>query len=696
MVKTVLGCRAALATVVLGAAVFGAAQAGSERLPLPNVEPQNWLAAGRDLHDTRFSPLEQINADNVGRLGLAWSYDLDTHRGQEATPVVVDGVLYTTTAWSKVLAFDAATGHLKWEYDPKVPGTVAPHVCCDLVNRGVAVEGNRVYVGTLDGRLIALDAASGKTVWSVNTVEGKRPYAITGAPILADGKVIIGNAGAEYGVRGYVTAYDAKTGKRAWRFYTVPGNPAKKFESPELEKAAKTWSGEWWTDGGGGTVWNSFSYDPKLGLLYFGTGNAAPWGQKDDGEHDYLYTASILAVHVKTGAYAWHYQTVPGDHWDYDAAQNIVLATLDIGGKPRDVLMQASKNGFFYVLDRRTGELLSGKNFVPVNWTTGLDPKTGRPVINPEAKYFETGKVWVAAPGALGGHSWQPMAYSPKTNLVYVPAQEAAQPFLRNPDFQPGPVGMNNALDMATTALPNDPKVQAAIMSTLKGYLLAWDPVNQREVWRAEQKGPWNGGVLTTGGNLVFQGTASGEVDAYRATDGKKLWSFAAQTGVLAAPMTYSIAGKQYVSVLVGWGGVYPLVAGALSFKSGHVVNRSRLLTFALDAKGELPAVAPTPPRTISASMAPVDAAQAARGQKLFTKACSACHGDMAYSGGVTPDLRYSTALGDESFWKSVVSDGALTNQGMVGFKAWLTADQIADIRAFLTQQAQLAGASPQ
>ena len=695
MANTASTIRGWLTVVTACVVLCCAASAGTDRAPLPGAEPSNWLAAGRDQHDTRFSPLEQINASNVNRLGLAWSYDLDTHRGQEATPVVVDGVLYTTTAWSKVLAFEAASGKLKWQYDPKVPGEVAVHVCCDVVNRGVAVSGRRVYVATLDGRLVALDARSGKPVWVVSTVDSKRPYAITGAPMLADGNVIIGNAGAEYGVRGYVTAYNAATGKQVWRFYTVPGDPAKGFESPELERAAKTWSGNWWVDGGGGTVWNSFSYDPKLDLLYFGTGNASPWGQNNEGKegYDYLYTASIVAVHAKTGKYAWHFQTVPGDHWDYDAAQNLVLGTLNIAGKPREVLMQASKNGFFYVLDRRTGEFLSAKNFVPVNWTTGLDPKTGRAAISPEAKYYDSGKVFVAAPGALGGHSWQPMSFSPKTNLVYIPAQELGQPYLRDPDYKPGEVGMNNALDMATTSLPPDPKVQQAVLATLKGYLSAWDPVNQKEVWRAEHKGPWNGGVLTTAGDLVFQGTAAGDIEAFRSTDGKKLWSFPAQTGVLAAPMTYSVGGRQYVSVLVGWGGVFPLVAGELSFKSGHQVNRSRLLTFALDATGELPPVPPAAPRSISASAAPVDAAQAARGQRIYTKACSGCHGDTAISGGVTPDLRYSTALADDNFWRTVVSEGALTNQGMVSFKSSLPADQIADIRAYLIQQAQIEAA---
>ena len=407
----------------------------------------------------------------------------------------------------------------------------------------------------------------------------------------------------------------------------------------------------------------------------------------------YLYASSIVAVHASTGRYAWHFQTTPGDHWDYDADQNLTLATVAINGKPRRVIMQAAKNGFFYVLDRRTGELLSADNFVPVNWTTGLDPKSGRPAINPEAKYYESGKVWVSQPGALGGHSWQAMAYSPATSLVYIPAQEIGQPYLHDPVFQRQSVGMNNELDMASTSLPDDPAVQKAAMATLKGYLSAWDPGARRERWRVELQGPWNGGVLATAGNLLFQGTATGDLQAFSASDGRKLWSYAVQTGVLAAPMTYSINGREYLAVMVGWGGVYPLVAGELSFKSGHQVNRSRLLVFALDATGALPTLPITPAPVISAPATTVDAQQAARGAKLYTRDCASCHGDAAVAGGVVPDLRFSAALANDDFWRTVVDEGALDSEGMIGFRSVLSADQIRDIRAYLIQRAQVAAA---
>jgi quinohemoprotein ethanol dehydrogenase len=682
----------ALTLIVHAAAAYGSPAAVTDaRLQAPDAEPGNWLLTGRDYGDNRFSPLRSIDERNVGRLRLAWSYDLDTHRGQEATPVAVDGVLYTTSAWSKVQAFRAATGELLWQYDPKVPGMAAVHACCDVVNRGVAVWQGRLYVATLDGRLVALDARTGRPVWSVRTVDPKRPYTVTGAPLVASGKVIIGNGGAEMGVRGYVTAYDARTGKRSWRFYTVPGDPAKGFENEALRRAAKTWSGQWWKDGGGATVWNSLSYDPGLGLVYFGTGNASPWAGPAEGgaRGDGLYAASIVAVHIADGSYAWHYQTTPGDLWDYDSAETLTLATLKIDGRDRKVVMQAAKNGFFYVLDRASGELLSAKNFVPVNWATGVDLRTGRPDVNPAAYYDASGKMWLGTPGPFGAHNWQPMSFSPLTGLVYIPAQQLPFPYVRDKDFRPEPVGANLGVDLAAASLPQDEKVKAEVFASLKGFLSAWDPVAGREVWRAEHAGPWNGGTLSTAGNLVFQGTASGEFAAYRATDGTKLWSFPAQTGIIAAPMTFTVDGRQFVTVLAGWGGAFPLFAGELSFKSGRLPNRSRVLTFALDGAATLPAAAAvtaelaTPPTT-SATPAVI-----AEGAKHYARYCGYCHGDAAHSGGVVPDLRYSRALGDDAQWLAVVRRGALAANGMIGFDAAVGATKLDAVRAYLIARAQ-------
>ncbi len=681
------------AAVQRGAAASpsGPAWVTASRLAHADSEPQNWLAVGHDYGDTRYSSLAAINDANVGRLRLAWYYDLDTHRGQEATPVVVDGVMYTTSAWSKVQALDAATGRLLWQFDPKVPGRIAVHACCDVVNRGVAVWRGRVYVATLDGRLIALDARSGEPLWSVLTVDPRLPYTITGAPLATHGRIIIGNAGSEYGVRGYVSAYDAATGRLVWRFYTVPGNPAKGFEDAALARAAKTWQPGWWQSGGGATVWNSFSYDPDLDLLYFGTGNVQPWARRlASGEQaDSLFSASIVAVRAATGEYAWHYQETPGDRWDYDSTQTLTLATLEIGGKPRRVILQAAKNGYFYVIDRVTGQLISAQSYVPVNWARGIDPETGRPIVNPEAMYDRTGKVWVSQPGAAGGHNWQPMSYSPVTRLVYIPAQEMPFPYLADRDFEPETLATNMGLDQAATSLPSDPKVQAQALAGLKGYLLAWDPVAQRAAWRAPHKGPWNGGTLATGGDLVFQGTAAGDFEAYRARDGHELWSFPAQTGIIAAPMTYAVGGRQYVTVLAGWGGVFPLVAGELAFASGRVVNRSRVLTFALDGNAHLPP-AIEPPRRIAAPPAVhVDPALAAEGAKQYARRCGMCHGDAAVSGGLVPDLRYSPALSNDAYWNAVVNGGALESHGMVAFRSVLDAREQAAVRAYLIQRAQ-------
>jgi len=666
------------------------------RLTRPGAEPQNWLAAGHDYGDTRYSALAGINDRNIGQLRLAWYYDLDTHRGQEGTPIVVDGVMYTTSAWSKVQALDAATGRLLWKFDPEVPGRTAVNACCDVVNRGVALWRGRVYVATLDGRLIALDARTGKRVWSVLTVDPKLSYTITGAPLAARGRIIIGNAGAEYGVRGYVSAYDAATGRLLWRFYTVPGNPAKGFESDALARAAKTWPSGWWRSGGGATVWNSFSYDPDLDLVYFGTGNVQPWARPlASGERaDSLYTASIVALHAGTGEYAWHYQETPGDMWDYDATQSLTLATLPIEGKPRRVILQASKNGYFYVLDRATGQLVSAQNYVPVNWARGIDPESGRPIVNPEALYDRTGKLWVGAPGPSGGHNWQPMSFSPETGLVYISAHEMPFPYLADRDFEPETLATNMGLDQATTSLPSDRKAQAQALAGLKGYLLAWNPVTQRAAWRAEHKGPWNGGTLATRGNLVFEGTAAGDFEAYRATDGRRLWSSPAQTGIIAAPMTYEVAGRQYVTVLAGWGGVFPLVAGQLSFKSGHVVNRSRVLTFALDGTAQLPPASETPQRMIPPPAVHVDPALAAEGGKQYARRCGSCHGDGAVSGGLVPDLRYSPALSNDALWNAVLNEGALESQGMVSFKSVLDAKQQAAVRAYLIEKAQQSDAA--
>jgi len=659
------------------------------RLAQAASDGANWMSYGRTYDEQRFSPLTQINADNVQTLGLAWHADLDTNRGQEATPLVVDGVLYTSTAWSMVKAYDAASGRSLWSYDPKVPREIGPNICCDAVNRGVAVWQGKVYVGALDGRLIALDAATGRLQWSVQTTDPAKRITITQAPRIVRGRVIIGMSGGEFNSRGYISAYDAATGRRLWRFYTVPGDPSKPFEQPILAKAAKTWSGQWWKLGGGGTTWDAIAYDPELDLLYFGTDNGDPWNAKFRSENrgDNLFLTSIIAVRPETGRYVWHYQVVPGDEWDFSATQQIILADIRIDGRIRKVLMQAPKNGFFYVLDRRSGQLLSAKAFTVVNWAEGIDLRTGRPIEKSGIRYSETGKPWVSVPGAMGGHSWQPMSYSPATGLVYIPTNEAGFPYVPESSFNPKPRGMNNGLDKAAGDVPDDPAARAQIVAGQKGYIVAWNPVQAREAWRIDLKGPWNGGLLSTAGNLLFQGNASGSFSAYRADNGQLLWSQPAQTGIVAAPMTYEVQGVQYVAVMAGWGGVYPLVAGELSEISGKQHNVSRLLVYRLGGTDALP---PDPysgpvlnPPGDTADLATRDA-----GHRLYANFCGDCHGARAHGGGVLPDLRTSGLLGTDA-WFDVVLGGVLKDQGMASFSNVLDHTQAAAIRSWVISVAQ-------
>ena len=664
------------------------------RLINADSEPQNWLTHGRNYSEDRFSTLDAINSDNVGELKLAWYHDFDTNRGQEATPIVVDGVMFTTSAWSKVQAFDAVTGDLLWQFDPEAPGEAGAKACCDVVNRGVALWDGKLFVGTIDGRLIALDAKTGETLWSTVTVDQSKSYTITGAPRVVKGKVIIGNGGAEFGVRGYVSAYDADSGELNWRFYTVPGNP----ETPDgaasddvMKRLANdTWNGKWWELGGGGTVWDSMAYDPDLDLLYIGVGNGSPWNQsiRSPGGGDNLFLSSIIALRPDTGEYVWHYQETPGDQWDYTATQHMILADLDINGVVRKVIMQAPKNGFFYVLDRATGELISADPFVPLNWASEVDLETGRPDINPDAYYNETGKPWMAMPGPLGAHSWHPMSFNPQTGLVYLPAQELGFPYIADKNFEHVDVGVNLGVDLAAASLPQDPDIKKAVLDTIKGRLLAWDPVARKEVWRVEHKGANPGGVLSTAGNLVFQGNAEGKLVAYQADSGKELWSFFAQTGIVAPPVTFAVDGKQYVTVVAGWGGIFPLLSGEVANKSGKLMGARRVLTFSLDGNTALPASTPVPAPDIPLPEQFGDEAMIAAGFEHYHRVCSACHGDAVVSGGVTPDLRHSAMMTNKDAWWAVVGEGALSANGMVSFEADFNEDEIEAIRAYVLSRA--------
>ncbi len=650
---------------------------------------QDWLTTGRTYDEQRFSPLEQINTKNVSSLGLAWYADMDTARGQEATPLVIDGRIYVSTAWSKVKAYDGVSGKLLWDYDPKVPGATAVKACCDVVNRGLAAWGRRLYIGTLDGRLIALDRDTGQPVWTTMTVDPSIPYTITGAPRIIDGRVLIGNGGAEMGVRGYVTAYDANDGKQLWRFYTVPDRPGANT-AKYLQSAEATWKGEWWKYGGGGTVWDSMAYDPELDLLYIGVGNGSPWNQayRSPGGGDNLYLSSIVALRPKTGEYVWHYQTTPGETWDFTATQHIILADLNIGGQTRKVLMQAPKNGFFYVLDRVTGALISANNFVPVNWAKGIDLKSGRPIENLDARIDKTGKPSVVLPGPGGAHNWQPMAYSPATGLVYLPAQQAAFPYIPATQWKSEQQGYNTGMDFAAAAMPADPKIRAAAAAATNGALIAWDPVAQQQRWRVDFKGPWNGGLLATGGGLVFQGNSMKEFAAYDAALGTKLWSSNAQTGIIAAPVTYSVNGEQYVAVMAGWGGIWALAPGVLSEVAGPVRNISRLLVFKLGATGQLPPEPPLVRLPLDPPAVTGTSEQIAEGAKHYGRFCGVCHGDAAYGSTLLPDLRRSALLRDSTAWASVAHGGLLNEHGMVSFAKVLDLAQIESIRLYVIKRA--------
>lgn len=676
----------------------GAAGVDGERIINADSEPGNWMSYGRTYAEERFSPLSSIDTETVDELGLAWSYDILTRtaRGLEATPIVVDGVMYISTAWSHVVALDPVSGEELWEFDPQVDGTYAQRACCDVVNRGVAAWDGKIYIGAIDGRLIALDAKTGDVVWETVTVDQEQDYTITGAPRVVKGKVIIGNGGSEYGVRGYVSAYDAETGEMVWRFYTVPGDPALGFENAAMRMAADTWAGEWWTHGGGGTVWDNMAYDPELDLIYIGVGNGSPWNHliRSDGEGDNLFLASIVALRPDTGEYVWHFQQVPAETWDYTATQHMILADLEIDGEQRKVLMQAPKNGFFYVIDRETGEFISGEPYVAVNWASGLMPDTGRPIVNQEARYYISGEPTVVFPAPLGGHNWHPMSFSPDTGLVYIPANEAAALHVPEApeDFKRIKGLWNLGVSMDALALPEDREERDEVLKSVFGRLIAWDPIAQEARWTVDQPMIWNGGVLSTAGGLVFQGNAEGDFVAYRADTGERLWDFYAQTGIVAPPVSYEIDGEQYISVLAGWGTGVPVIFPGLTERAAFNAT-NRVLTFKLGGDEELPASeyerAPFDPPALTAS--PEDVAV---GRQLYQRHCLTCHGEVAVGGGIVPDLRRSGLLHDPEGWSEIVLSDLLARNGMPNWSRHIDPIQAQKIRAFVIKRAQDAQAA--
>jgi quinohemoprotein ethanol dehydrogenase len=633
---------------------------------------------------THFSPLTEINDRNVGRLGLAWHYDIDVGGPSLTAPIAVDGVLYFAAGASHVHAIDAATGKLLWQYDSRTREMAGVKLRGAWGSRGIAYAGGKVFTGTLDGRLIALDAKTGKVVWTVQTTGKDDGRYISGAPWVYKDKVVVGHGGADYApVRGYVTAYDQVTGKQDWRFYTVPGDPAKGFENKAMETAAKTWKGEWWKFGGGATVWNAMAYDPKYNRLYIGTGNGAPWNQKirSPGGGDNLFVCSIIALDADTGEYVWHYQTNPGETWDFNSDMDIELAEMKIGGEQHDVILHAPKNGFFYVIDRKDGKLLSAKPIVPTSWASGIDVKTGRPIENPAAR-FPDGKPVIVYPSPFGAHNIEAMSFNPKSGLAYIPTMDQGRVYLDPPHplsewrFRDGQRISNGIGEIPADIKPRKPSA----------FLLAWNPATRSEAWRVPMTGPrGGGGTATTAGNLVLQGRGKGQFTILAADSGKQLWSFEAQTAVMAQPITFRAKGKQYIAVIAG--SRYPTAQG-FPHEWDYRAQQWRMLAFALDGKDRLPAYTPPDPAFPDDSAFRIDPVLAKIGAQVYSDRCATCHGAGALSGGSAPDLLRSGVPLDAAAFADFVGNSPLVSRGMPAF-AEVPQRELIGIAHYLRQRAR-------
>ena len=683
---------AGAALLLIASQPQGRAGVDSERLENADApgNADNWMSHGRTWSEQRFSPLTQINAGNVNRLKLAWYADLGTYRGVEATPLEIDGVLYNVSAWSIVTAYDAVTGKVLWTFDPKVAPDFARVTCCGPVSRGVAAWRGKIFVAALDGRLIALDARDGHVQWQTDTRDPGQPLTLTGAPRVADGNVVIGNSGGDFGSRGYMIAYDAETGRQTWKFYIVPGNPAKLPEGAASDSvmpmAAKTWTGQWWKYGGGGNNWDGMVFDPEAHLVYFGTGNGSPHPAKFRSPNggDNLFLCSIVAVDSRTGRYRWHYQEIPAEEWDYDCTSPLILADLKIGGVGRKVIMHAPKDGFFYVLDRISGKLLSAENYMPNTWASHVDMKTGRPAVNAAAMVQV--KPALITPGFGGGHSWNPMSFSPRTGLVYLPVLEGYAVISRVEDegfkFELGKTTLN-------AGVGNYPELRAQLNKEAadreKGYMLAWNPVTQREAFRIPYPHAGNGGTLTTGGNLLVEGTINKTLAIYRASDGKKLWEMPVGSVPVSGPISYRVNGKQYIAVNAGWNSA---IVSKLTNPDGSPFNYApaRLLVFAIDAKG--PTLPPAPPsNAIPAPPAtPISATMRAQGEQLYARNCQACHGPNAMGG--VKDLRHMSSETHAEFF-DIVLGGKRAALGMPNFGKVLTRPDADAIHGYLISRGQ-------
>ena len=679
-----LGVCSCLAILLPGAAY--SASAGNitqARVIAESGKGENWFLNGGNFRGEHYSPLSQINTGNVADLKLEWALELPAPDGIAATPIVVDGMIYLSGPRSLVFAIDAATGEFRWTFDPELQKRFeeSPYLSWgSRTNRGVAVWDGKVFVTVSDCRLIALDAGTGQEVWSQVTCDPKKGYSTRDAPRVGNGKVFVGNSGSESPEkkRGYVSAYDAGNGALLWRFFIVPSDDPKENQSAAMQMAAETWSGNTLQKfGGGGNAWNEMTYDPESNLLFFGTAGAIPYVHKErspDGG-DNLFLSSVLAINANTGEYVWHYQTVPQDSWDYNANMNIVLADLTIDSKLRQVAMIAPKNGFFYVLDRLSGELISAEKFAKVNWATHINLETGRPELNSAANYWEitegeTAAVW---PNMWGAHSWQAMAYHSSHKLVYIPVID-----IPSIVTSPGEGEFPDTLELidAVDGTPHSP-----------GKLIAWDPVTQSERWSVDHDLAVSGGVLATAGNLVFQGNGMGEFNAYDAETGETLWSISTGTAISAAPVSYQVAEEQHILVPAGLGGVmqffYPKIhAGE------DVQGPTRLFSFTLNGGAAMPEVAIVE-RQIS-ELPPITSGPDVlkSGALLYADECLGCHGKDAVArfGGSVPDLRYASAEVFQA-WHAIVIGGAQKAQGMPSFD--LTVEEADAIRNFVISQAQ-------
>ena len=652
----------------------------------------SWPSYGGTHYERRFSPLTDINIDTVKNLKVDWYLDLPRDVALVSTPLVVDGVIYFSGTLNVVRAVDAVTGKLIWEFDPQVGAELAAKRQAGFISsRGITFYGDKVFAATWDGRLIAIDAKTGEQVWAVRTFPKDAALYITGAPKAFKGKVLIGNGGTEIGPsRGFVTAFDAETGEEAWKFYIVPGNPADGFENETMAMAAKTWTGEWWKHGGGGNAWHAMTYDPDMDAVYIGTGNGSPWNRSvrspDGGDN--LFLCSVVALDPDTGEYLWHYQTTPGETWDYNSNMDIVLADLKIDDRNIKALMHAPKNGFFYVIDRETGKLVSAEPFADVTWASHVDLETGRPVETAGARYLE--KRASIAPGPWGAHSWHAMSYNPGTGLAYIPTLHTALGFddvgIDRENFQAEDFRGGVATNLSAVDNPRD----------YPASLQAWDPVAQKQAWEIPQDTFWSAGTLTTAGNLLFQGRADGKLLAYDARTGEVLWTFDAGLGISAPPITYKIGDKQYISLLVGFGGAFASLGGPDPAALGWSYRRQmrRLITFSLEGAADLPSQPPPMVTQPIPADFEINPTLAEAGRQLFERdkiegICWYCHGMNAVAGSAAPDLRASAAVLDKEMFNRIVREGALTNAGMPAF-ADLTDDELESLRHYIRQQADV------